>query len=542
MMNTAQLPVKETEVNVAAPLTIDGSNLSVAMVEEVARGLRPVRVGDASLEAMTASRETLQRLIDAGTMIYGVTTGMGGMREFLVPHLVAPQMQMNLLRAVATNVGDCFPDDVVRASMLARLNSLCRGHSAISVTNFNVLLDMLNAQIHPLVPCKGSLGASGDLGPLASIALAATGEGSVRFRGEVTTAARALKEAGIEPMRLDYKEGLALINGTSVMAGMGALVIRDMNIVSETADVAAAFTTETLAGRLGPFDARVHRQKPHPGQQETAANIVNLTRGSEMAVSEEYLQKTLSGEHSGGTTKSELLIMDAYSIRCVPHVHGPVKECTEWSRQIVERELNSSNDDPLVLAEYGACFHNGHFHGQYIAMVMDAVAVAATTLGLISDRRIDRFMDQSHSSGLPPFLCNSEPGIRMGLMGGQFMTSSIAAENRAKCTPISVQSIPSTEDFQDFVSMGLVAARRTMEVVRDTAYVLAFELICAAQAADLRGPEKLSAHGRRTYELTREIMPSYDSDVLLTPYLEEIAARVLDGSYAAILNGDSARP
>jgi phenylalanine aminomutase (D-beta-phenylalanine forming) len=521
----------------SAPLIIDGSDLSAAMVQEVARELRPVKVSHASIEAMNASRETLQQLIDAGTMIYGITTGMGGMREFLVPHHVAPQMQMNLLRSVATNVGDSFPDDVVRAGMLARLNSLCRGTSAISVSNFNVLLGMLNAQIHPLVPCKGSLGASGDLGPLASIALAATGEGSVRFRGEIMPAAQALERAGLQPMRLDYKEGLALINGTSMMTGMAALVICDMQLISETADVVAAFTTEALTGRLGVFDARVHKEKPHPGQQATAANIINLTKGSSMAISEEYLQQTISGNHNNGTKKSDVLIMDAYSIRCVPHVHGPVKECTEWSRQIIERELNSSNDDPLVLPEHKACFHNGHFHGQYIAMVMDSVAIAATTIGLMSDRRIDRFMDQNHSSGLPPFLCSTDAGIRMGLMGGQFMTSSITAENRAKCTPISVQSIPSTEDFQDFVSLGLVAARRTMEVVRDTAYVLAFELICAAQAADMRGVEKLSVPGRQTYQLTRAIMPSYDQDVLLTPYLEEISARILAGEYAEILTG-----
>ena len=311
-MSTASLTINDAELE-TAPLTINGTDLTVAMVQEVARGLRPVRVGSASVEAMNASRATLQRLIDAGTMIYGITTGMGGMREFLVPHHVAPEMQMNLLRAVATNVGQCFPDDVVRASMLARLNSLCRGHSAISVSNFNVLLDMLNEQIHPLVPCKGSLGASGDLGPLASIALAATGEGSVRFRGEVMPAAHALERAGIQPMKLDYKEGLALINGTSVMAGLGALVIHDMELISETADVVAAFTTETLTGRLGPFDARVHQQKPHPGQQATAANIVSLTKGSGMAISEEYLQEKIAGEHSGGTSKSELLIMDAYS-------------------------------------------------------------------------------------------------------------------------------------------------------------------------------------------------------------------------------------
>jgi phenylalanine aminomutase (D-beta-phenylalanine forming) len=526
MMNTAQV-------------TIDGSTLTVDMVNAVACDGCAVNVKQTSLEAIAASREVLQELIDQGIMIYGITTGMGGMREFLVPKHVAPEMQMNLLRSVASNVGEPFPEEVVRATMLARLNSLCRGHSAIQLENFMVLLDMLNAHIHPLVPMKGSLGASGDLGPLACIALAATGEGMVKYRGETVLASRALEEAGIQPMKLDFKEGLALINGTSMMAGMGALVINDMELINETADVVAALSTEALKGRLGPFDERVHKQKPHPGQQVTARNIINLTEGSRMAISEDHLQKTIGERHSNDSTrKSDMLIMDAYSIRCVPHVHGPAKECTSWSREIVERELNSSNDDPLVLAEHKACFHNGHFHGQYIAMVMDSIAVAVTTIGLMSDRRIDRFLDQNHSSGLPPFLCNNNAGVRMGLMGGQFMTSSLMAENRAKCTPISVQSIPSTEDFQDFVSMGLVGTRRTYEVVRDTAYVLAFELICAAQAADIRGAEKLSPIGRATYELTRELCPSFDVDMSVTPFVERIAAAILDGQYAAILASD----
>jgi histidine ammonia-lyase len=524
------------------PVTIDGSSLSVEAVHAVAREMRPVRVGPSRVAAMEASRQVLQRLIDEGAMIYGITTGMGGMREFLVPKHVAPEMQMNLLRAVATNVGECFPDDVVRASMLARLNSLCRGHSAIQVENFNVLLDMLNAGIHPRVPSKGSLGASGDLGPLAAIALAATGEGEVSYRGERVPASQALEAAGIRPMRLDFKEGLALINGTSVMTGLGALVIHDLEVISNTSDVVAALSVEALTARLGPFDERVHWQKPHPGQQETAANIVRLTRGSQMALSEEALQKSVAAEHGGDVTrKSDVLIMDAYSIRCVPQVHGPVKECAQWGRQIVERELNSSNDDPLVLPEYDGCFHNGHFHGQYVAMVMDLVANGATYLGLMSDRRIDRYMDQNHSAGLPPFLCNSDAGVRMGMMGGQFMTSSVVAENRAKCNPISVQSIPSTEDFQDFVSMGLVAARRTSEVVRDTAYVLAFEVMCAAQAADIRGVEKLSPLGRQTYELTREVAPTFDYDMSVTPYVEKIAAHILEGRYAAILRRAGAR-
>lgn len=539
---TATPVTSTTPVTTATPVTIDGYKLDVDEVYAVARGMRPVRVDERCVGAMEASRQTLERLIEKGEMIYGITTGMGGMREFLVPRQVAPEMQMNLLQAVATNVGEYLPDDVVRASMLARLNSLCRGHSAIQVKNFNVLLDMLNAGIHPLIPSRGSLGASGDLGPLACIALAATGEGMVRHNGEMVEAARALESAGISPMRLDFKEGLALINGTSVMAGMGALVMRELDTVSATADVVAAFTVEGLTGRLGPFDERVHQQKPHPGQQETAANIMRLTSGSRMALSEEFLQECVAAQHSTSETrKCDTLIMDAYSIRCVPHVHGPLKECVVFGRDIVERELNSSNDDPLVLAEYEACFHNGHFHGQYVAMVMDFAAVSAASIGLMSDRRIDRYMDQNHSSGLPPFLCDDNAGVRMGMMGGQFMTSSVMAESRAKCTPISIQSIPSTEDFQDFVSMGLVAARRTREVVRDVAYVLAFEAMCAAQAADIRGVEQLSPLGRQTYDLTREVAPTFTEDVSVTPHVEQLAERILEGRFASVLHADGAQ-
>jgi len=519
------------------PLQIDGSTLTADIVAEVARKFRRVAVRPGRIEAMQRSRETLERLVASGTMIYGVTTGMGGMRQFLVPEHVSSQMQLNLLRAVASNVGEPFSEEAVRASMLARLNSLCRGHSAIKVATFSVLLDMLNARVHPVVPTKGSLGASGDLGPLAAIALAVTGEGMVTYQGERLRASDALHRAGIEPITLETKEGLALVNGTSFMAGLGALVMKDMETISQTADVVASLTIEALTARLGPFDERVHQQKPHPGQQVTARNILSLTKGSRMAISEEELQQAIGSQHNGTSTrKSDMLIMDAYSLRCIPHVHGPVKECVEWSKAIVERELNSSNDDPLILAEQQACFHNGHFHGQYIAMTMDMVAIAATTISMISDRRIDRYMDQNHSSGLPPFLCRNNPGVCMGLMGIQFLSSSLVAEDRARCTPLSIQSIPSTEDFQDVVSMGLAAARRTQEVVCDTAYVLASELICAAQAADIRGAHKLSELGRQTYELTRQFVPAITNDVSVTPFVEEVAKAILDGQYAAFLS------
>lgn len=522
-----------------ATLQFDGNNATVAMVHEVARNGCPVSVSPQGLEAMQASRDLLNRLVDEGRVIYGVTTGMGGMREFLVPDKVGPQMQSNLLRAVASNVGECFSEDVVRAAMFARLNSLCRGHSAIRVSTFQMLLDMLNSGVHPLVPMKGSLGASGDLGPLAAIALAAMGEGRAVYKGEVMPAHEALRRACIPPMQPHYKEGLALVNGTSMMTGLAALVMHDAQVLCESTEVVAALSVEGLAGRVGPFDERVHRQKPHPGQLETAVNLQRLTRGTRMAVTDEDLQSSLSKQHSSEVTrKSDMPIMDAYSIRCIPQVHGPVREYIEWGTEIVERELNSSNDDPLVVPEYGECFHNGHFHGQYIAMVMDSIAVAANTLGQLSDRRIDRFMDKNHSAGLPPFLCNGEMGIRLGLMGGQFLTSSLVAENRAQCVPISIQSITSTEDFQDFVSLGLVAGRRSNEVVRDTAYVIAFEAICAAQAADIRGADKLSPAGAKTYGLIRETVPFLDQDTCLTPLIEGIAKQIRKGRFCELHSGN----
>ncbi len=520
------------------PIGLDGYSATIDMIEACARRRCTVGLSDESVEAVRASRELLRKLVESGRVIYGVTTGMGGLRDILVPEKDGGQMQVNLLRAVTSNVGECFGEDAVRAAMFARLNSLCRGHSAIQLSNLQVLLDMLNAQIHPRIPQKGSLGASGDLGPLAYIALAAMGDGLVEHRGEIMDASAALEKAGIRPMELKCKEGLALINGTSMMVGVAGLVVYDMRTVSETADVVAALSVETLAGKLGPFDERVHRQKPHPGQLATARSLQRLTDGSKMALTAADVQEILSPQHSTETTvQGDFEVMDAYSIRCVPQVHGPVKEYTEWCANIVERELNSSNDDPLVIPEYEDYFHNGHFHGQYISMAMDSLAIAANTLGLISDRRIDRFMDRNHSAGLPPFLCDSQLGVRLGLVGTQLMTSSLVAEDRARCTPMSIQSITSTEDFQDHVSLGLVGARRTRDVVNDTAYVLAAELLCGAQAADIRGPEKLSAPGRKTYDLVRELAPYSPSDISITPFIEKIAQSILAGDFLSLHAG-----
>lgn len=510
---------------------LNGDNLTIDILKEIVFSRAKVIVGKSQLNKVHESFVCLDNLIRKGKIMYGVNTNMGGMRRHLISPSLGHEVQMNLLRAVSSNVGEFFDEVEVRAAMLARIHSLARGKSAIRVKNFKIFVDMLNKGIHPFIPQKGSLGTSGDLGPLAVIALAATGEGWVKYQGKKLSAAQALKRAKINPMKLTYKEGLALINGTSMMVGVAALVVNNFEILNKSADIVGAFSVEALRGKVGPFDPRVHIHKPHIGQQITAQNIFQLIKQSNMAVSEKELQKILKSNCSHeGIGYSEVPVLDSYSIRCIPQVHGPVKEICKLTKTTIENELNSSNDDPLVLPEHEDCFHNGHFHGQYVSASMDQIAIGATTLGLISDRRIDLFLDKNHSAKLPAFLCDRNQETRLGLMGCAFLTASLVAECRAKCTPISIQSVPSTEDFQDFVSFGLVSARRSREIVYDIAYILAIELICAAQGADIRGIKKLSIAGKKTYEWVRMFCPFFSKDKSVTPYVERVAEELRNGA------------
>lgn len=519
-------------------LFIDGYELTTEMVKDVAINHTKISVKSETYEKIRLACECLDRLLKGGQVIYGVNTNMGGQREYLVPLKFAEELQMNLLRSVSSNVGHSFSEPEVRAAMLARLNGLSRGHSGLREENFQILLDMLNKGVHPLVPEKGSLGTSGDLGPLAAIALGATGNGLVKYRGKIISAKEALRVAKIHPMKLTYKEGLALINCPSMMAGVSSLVIEDFNNLNSCADIAAMFSIEALKGKTGPFAPLVHEQKPHFGQKKTAEFIYQNIKDSEMAISEEKLQKTLSETFKGKSiARSRIPVLDSYSLRCIPQVHGPAKEIHIWAKKVIEVELNSSSEDPIVVPGHNYCYHNGHFHGQYISMTMDQVAIAATVLGLIADRRIDLFLDKNHSSGLPAFLCNKNAGARLGLMGCSFLTASLLAECKSKCTPISIQSIPSTEDFQDFVSMGLVSTRRTRDVVSDIYYVLAVELICGAQAVDIRGSKALSQTGKKIFHWVREMCPFFEKrDEVTTPYIEKIADALRSGQLIKIIS------
>lgn len=483
-----------------------------------------VRLGQKACESIVASRNLLDDLLLQGKVIYGVNTSMGGFVKYLIPEKYATQTQENLIAAVATNVGPYFDDSVVRATMLTRINSLARGVSAISLENIQKFVEIFNKGICPCIPQKGSLGTSGDLGPLAAIALALTGKWKVRYQGEIMSASDALRKTNIEPLRLSYKEGLALINGTSAMTGLACLMVNDVEKLIKSYESITALALETLKGKRKVFSPLVHEEKPHRGQQASAANIYNALADSNMISSEDDVSKNLRSQLFDNVIDSVAdQIEDAYSLRCTPQIIGPIRDAVDYVKCVVENELNSSNDNPLVIPKHGDVYHNGHFHGQYISMAMDHLSIALVTLSNLSDRRIDRFMDKNNSNGLPPFLCANEQGIRLGLMGGQFMSASLASENRSLCVPVSIHSLPSTADFQDIVSLGLVAARRAQEIFNNTVYVISFELLCACQAADIRGADKLGTHTAMLYNSVRSFLPFFEKDESLTPYLENIA-------------------
>ena len=502
----------------------DGDTLTHEIVAEAARnpGIR-VRITDDIRHRVTASRALLDEFVAAGRVIYGVTTSVGGFVNWLVPPHMIEEVQNNIIRNVQSQVGPDLDEQYVRAAMLARINSLGRGNSAISLENFEKYVAMYNNGVVPCIPEKGSLGTSGDLGPLACIALVATGHWRARFEGEVMPGAEAMRRAGIAPMKLSYKEGLALINGTSVMAGLAACLVTDAKSLIKAYTLATCLSLEVLKAKIMPFHPAAHRQKPHKGQIRTADAIYTTLADSKMIVQdaevEAWLRKMVTNEPRGLDEQIE----DAYSIRATPQIMGPVVDTTMFVEQTVNTEINSSNDNPLIVGEEGDAVHNANFHGQYIANAMDQLAIVIVNMCNLSERRNNRILHPSLNGDLPPFLCRENPGMSQGMMGIQYAATSLTAEIRHAAAPISIQSLPSTGDFQDHVSFGLVAARRTRDVLHNARYILAVELICAAQAADIRGVEDLSSATRKLHALVRAKVPYLDHDEPFTDHIEAVA-------------------
>jgi len=513
-----------------APLRIvpDGTSMTIGTLAAAARDPHSqVDITDEIRERVAASRDLLDQFVASGRIIYGVTTSVGGFVNWLVPPSMASEVQNNILRCVQSNVGDYLDDHYVRAAMLARINSLGRGVSAISLENFEKYVAMFNRGILPCIPEKGSLGTSGDLSPLACIALVGTGQWRAKYEGMVMPGAEAMKRAGIELMELSYKEGLALINGTSLMAGMASCLTVDAKNLLNAYLLTTCLSLEVHKAKIMPFHPAAHRQKPHPGQVRVADCIYRTLADSKMIVKDDEVEQWLRKLARDVPRGLDEQIEDVYSIRATPQILGPVFDTTQFIQRTLEIELNSANDNPLIVVAENDAVHNANFHGQYISNAMDQLATVLVNMCNLSDRRNNRLLHPSLNGDLPPFLCKENPGMRQGLMGGQFMSTSLTAEVRQMCTPMSIQSLPSTGDFQDHVSFGLVATRRTRDILKNCYYILGFELLCACQAADIRGVGQLSSSTRKLHGLVRQRIPYLDHDEPMTDLLE-IAAELFE--------------
>ncbi len=513
-------------------VVLDGTPLTVDQVVAVARHGAPVVVSGAVLAAMGASRAVVDALASDAVPHYGVSTGFGALARRHIPVELRTRLQLGLVRSHAAGSGPEVETEVVRALQLLRLATLATGRTGARPVTAQVYAGMLDARLTPVVHEYGSLGCSGDLAPLAHVALAAIGEGHVRdASGTVVPAGPALAAAGLTPLELREKEGLALINGTDGMLGQLCLALADLRRLLATADVAAALSVEALLGSDAPFAADLVALRPHPGQAASAANLRRLLAGSPVMASHRAL------EPDG--TPSCTRVQDAYSLRCAPQVHGAARDTVEHAATVAARELASAIDNPVVTAD-GRVESNGNFHGAPVAYVLDFLAIAVADLASISERRTDRFLDVARSDGLPPFLAD-DPGVDSGHMIAQYTAAGIVSELKRLAVPASVDSIPSSAMQEDHVSMGWAAARKLRRAVDGLTRVLAVEVLTAARALDLRttaDPALVPAAGTGAVRnLVRAHVEGPGPDRYLAPEIEAVVRLVADGSVVAAAAG-----
>lgn len=516
------------------PVVFNGETLDIPAVRRVAEDRTPCQVDPSALAKAAKSRILFEDIVRQGIPVYGVTTGYGEMIYMLVETTNEVELQTNLVRSHAAGVGPLFAEDEARAIVAARLNALAKGYSAVRPEILERLALYLNLGLTPAIPEQGSLGASGDLATLSHIACTVIGEGYFLRGGAKVPTGRVLREHGIEPMELRFKEGLALINGTSGMTGLGALVVgRAMNQVRQ-AEIVTALVIEALQGSRSPFLPEGHDiARPHPGQIDTAANMRALMNGSKLTVEHSHLREQLAQSKEDGDKsvhRTNVYMQKAYSLRAIPQVLGGVRDTLYHAGDKVTIELNSANDNPLFF-EGQEVFHGANFHGQPIAFAMDFVTIALTQLGVLSERRTNRLLNRHLSYGLPEFLVMGDPGLNSGFAGAQYPATALVAENRT-IGPASIQSIPSNGDNQDVVSMGLISARNARRVLQNNDRILALEFLAAAQAVDLAGRfDGLSPAAKATYELVRSIAPTLEHDRYMSDEIELVAAAISRGEF-----------
>ena len=496
-------------------MEVNADLLNLESVVAVARRGVRVKMSDEARERILASRRHIEGIIEEERPVYGVTTGFGALATTHIPTPERRELQHSLLRSHASGVGPFVEPEVVRAMMAVRAKTLAMGFSGVSVELVEALISFLNADLLPAVPEHGSLGASGDLAPLAHVGLCLTGEGWVLEGDEIVPAHRALKKAGLEPIRLGTKEGLALINGTDGILGMLILSLEDFELLLKTADVTTAMSVEALLGTDRGFREELHAVRPHPGQMSSARNLYRLLEGSSIVAS-----------HRDSTH----LVQDAYSLRCAPQVYGAARDTQGFAVQIAARELLSTTDNPIVLPD-GRVESTGNFHGEPLAFALDFLAIAASEVGAITERRIDRMLDPSRSQGLPPFL-SPRAGTNSGFMISHYAAASLVEENRRLAVPASVGSLPASAMQEDHNSMGWSAACKLRNVLENLERILAIEALCAAQALELRAPLRTApATGAVVKRIRREV-PFMERDRFLAPDLRKAEELVQTGELA----------
>jgi len=528
-------------------LHIDGDRLTLADLREAVYAQRAVLLAPDARRKVAQSREVVEELVRENRVAYAVTTGVGKLSDVRIAGEQIRELQINLLRSHAAGVGPPLSEAVTRAMILLRANSLAKGFSGVRPIVIDTLCEMLNRGVHPVIPSQGSVGASGDLAPLAHLALVLPGEGEAIYQGRKLRGGDALSAAQIKPVTLEAKEAISLINGTQAMLAIGTLSLLAAQTLVDTADVLGALTLDALRGTTVAMDERIHQARPHSGQLRSAENVRRLLEGSEIRKSHLDCNR----------------VQDAYSLRCIPQVHGAVRDTLSFCRRVFEVEMNSAVDNPLVFrsprsnreplrpskvpaiddrrqnpadaqSDSGEVLSGGNFHGEPLAFALDYLAIVLTALAGISERRIERMVNPSLNEGLPPFLANG-PGLNSGFMMPQVTAAALASENKVLAHPASVDSITTSGNKEDYVSMGMAAALKLERVVANTTHVLAIEAAAAAQAVDFLAPLKTSPKLQRVHAEIREVSPRIDHDRVLSDDFARLAKVIAEGKLARAL-------
>jgi histidine ammonia-lyase len=487
-------------------LGVDGMTLEALVV--IAREGARVRLTKEAETRIVGARKLVEKWMEEGKTIYGITTGFGVLSDVPISKEDARRLQKNIIMSHSAGVGDPLDEETVRATIALRIKDLARGHSGIRLETVLSLQEVLNRGICPVIPEKGSVGASGDLAPLAHLSLVLLGLGEAFCKGKRISGAEALRRCGIQPLKLEAAEGLALVNGTQLMTAIGGLAVYDALRLSKMADIAAAVSLEVLMGTNTEFDPRIHQVKPHPGQIAAANNMRRITKNSEIISSHKDCSR----------------IQDAYTLRCSPQVHGASKDAIAYARKVVETEMNASTNNPLIFLDSEEFLLGGNFHGQHVALAMDFLSMGVSELGSIAERRIERLVNPQ-LSGLPAFLV-SDGGINSGFMIAQYTAAALVSENKVLSHPACVDSIPTSANKEDHVSMGTISARKCRDVVRNTEHVIAIELLCAAQAMDLFTNMEPGEGTRVAYSIIRDAVRPLEKDRILSKDIETIVKLV----------------